>query len=337
MIHFYIFCTGLDDSIYPYAHSFLNNDVTGKELLNITVDDLYKLQVEKVGHQEIILEALEHLRNLHHNLDTENLQYVCLKLSCKARSLCNEIRMYGPDPAKDKQTVDSVTACLVADVMDALWTLISWLDRPPFKGKILASHKEDLMTKGMELATITSRNTFAIKPINMIRDCCDILANLADSLIRDIEDPLILQPASLDIATVKRKPNDDSMDFGIVLTPLPLNGVHLVQEVRFQSPAHQCARVQPGDEVVQINYLTVVGWNIKKIMQLMDENPSELIVTLKKRPRHLPVYGQIYIKPFRIPARTHKKGSTTFNNLPSPRAELLVAPNITMKHLRSTK
>ena len=68
--------TGLDDSIYPYAHSFLNNNVTGRGLLNITVDDLYKLQVEKVGHQEIILEALEHLRNLHHNLDSENLQ-VC--------------------------------------------------------------------------------------------------------------------------------------------------------------------------------------------------------------------------------------------------------------------
>ena len=86
------FASGLDDSIYPYAHSFLNNNVTGRGLLSVTVDDLYKLQVEKVGHQEIILEALEHLRNLHHNLDTENLQYVSLKVACKARSLTNEIR-----------------------------------------------------------------------------------------------------------------------------------------------------------------------------------------------------------------------------------------------------
>ena len=64
-------------------------------------------------------------------------------------------------------------------------------------------------------------------------------------------------------------------------------------------------------------------------MQLMDENPSELIVTLKKRPRHLSMFGQIYMKPFRIPTRTGKaKGTSVFNNLPSPRAELLVAPNI---------
>ena len=55
---------GLDDCILPYAHFFLNNNVTGGGLLNLTVDDLYKLHVEKVGHQEIILEALELLKNL---------------------------------------------------------------------------------------------------------------------------------------------------------------------------------------------------------------------------------------------------------------------------------
>ena len=71
----------------------------------------------------------------------------------------------------------------------------------------------------------------------------------------------------------------------------------------------------------------------------MEENPSEMIVTLKKRPRHLP-YVIPYMKPIRIPARSgyynqSKKGSpgkgAFFNNLPSPRAELLVAPNITLR------
>ena len=101
--------------------------------------------------QELILEALEHLRNLHHNLDTENFQYICLRLSCKARSLCNEIRMCHPEIAEsgypsstvngngnvgstsNKQAIVSTeTMSAVADVLDCLWTLISWLDRPPF-------------------------------------------------------------------------------------------------------------------------------------------------------------------------------------------------------------
>ncbi len=56
--------SGLDDVILPYAHFFHNNNVSGQGLLNLTVDDLYKLHVEKLGHQEIILEALDMLKSL---------------------------------------------------------------------------------------------------------------------------------------------------------------------------------------------------------------------------------------------------------------------------------
>ena len=79
----------------------------------------------------------------------------------------------------------------------------------------------------------------------------------------------------------------------------------------------------------QVNYQTVVGWQPKKMLRLFGENPSELILTLKKRPRHLPLFGQIYMKPFRLPTRKENPPNY-FNNLPSPRAELLVAPEISI-------
>jgi connector enhancer of kinase suppressor of Ras 2 len=84
---------GLDDAVYPYAHFFLNNDVTGQGLLNLTVDDLYKLHVEKLGHQEIILESLDLLRNFHFHLDQENLQFVCLRLSCKVERVVMKLSL----------------------------------------------------------------------------------------------------------------------------------------------------------------------------------------------------------------------------------------------------
>ena len=103
-----------------------------------------------------------------------------------------------------------------------------------------------------------------------------------------------------------------------------MHGVHLVTETRMLTPS---ARVEPGDEIVQVNYQTVVGWQTKKVVQLMGENPVQLILTLKKRPRHSNL-GQIYIKPFRIPAR--KKSAYYINNLPSPRTELLVVPDVSL-------
>nr|CAD7397958.1 unnamed protein product [Timema cristinae] len=56
---------GLDNAVLVYIHSFLNNEVNGQQLLNLRPDDLNHLGVHKLGHQELILEAVEHLRNFH--------------------------------------------------------------------------------------------------------------------------------------------------------------------------------------------------------------------------------------------------------------------------------
>ena len=47
-----------------YCESFRNNNINGQRLLHLTVSDLMKLNVEKLGHQEIILEGLETLKSL---------------------------------------------------------------------------------------------------------------------------------------------------------------------------------------------------------------------------------------------------------------------------------
>lgn len=66
-----VFCfIGLDNVILPYAKSFLNNGVNGYQLLNLRSDDLEHLGVVNLGHQEIILEAVEHLRNFVSNCCT---------------------------------------------------------------------------------------------------------------------------------------------------------------------------------------------------------------------------------------------------------------------------
>ena len=204
----------------------------------------------------------------------------------------------------------------------------------------------------MELATNAQRDTFAETPLDVIKSCCDKLGTLADKLIQvknfnhrklgnnrnsqEFTDSLILQPASLDVATVRKRADEE---LGIVVES-PQPGIHLVTEVgtfecwlllkdyhsqvRMLNPS---ARLEAGDEIVQVNYQTVVGWQNKKVLQLMAENPVELILTLKKRPRHSNL-GQIYMKPFRIPTR--KKSGYYINNLPSPRTELLVVPDVSL-------
>ncbi|QQP41000.1 Uncharacterized protein FKW44_015244, partial [Caligus rogercresseyi] len=209
----------------------------------------------------------------------------------------------------------------VGDILDSLLVVLSWLVREPFLSEPLYQEfKNHLQTIGAELATNTQRDTFAEKPVNVILDCCDRLADLSDSLIRDCNDPLILQPASLDAAGIIFLDEEDLFERNCP------NFCHVIGR---SSVLQHSVKIDPGDEVIQVNYQTVVGWSRKNVLRLINENPSEVTLTLKKRPTHSTLFGQIYMKPFRIPAR-EKKNASYFNNLPSPRAELLVAPQIAM-------
>jgi len=320
-----------------YCESFRNNQILGSRLLHLTVSDLIKLNVEKLGHQEIILEGLEKLKNLHYNLSTENLQFIALKLSCKARSLHNEICLLennlpksSPNPAaaaaQRQQKVDTTTMSAVADVLDALMTMLSWLDKPPFGSPYGMSTEKDqnlykefwkiYVNLGIKLATNAQRDTFAENPVQVIKECCLSLASCSDRLIQDFEDPMILQPSSLEVVKAKKRPGEE--DFGITIDTAVQP--HLISEVRFGSLAYQCGRIHQGDEIVQVNYQTVVGWSTKKVLEEInnaaeldfEEEESEMVLTLKKVPslhRYTKPYpiqtkkSQVATKQVEIPAR----------------------------------
>lgn len=126
---------------------------------------------------------------------------------------------------------------------------------------------------------------------------------------------MILQPASLDLTTLKKKEQD--LGFSILQTYTP---VHQIVEIKYGSPAHASSKIEEGDEIVQVNYQTVVGWQHKKVELLLQESPPEIVLTLKKRPRHTKVYGQIYMKPYRLPSKKRAMPYSRWNeNLPSPR------------------
>ncbi|XP_063220348.1 uncharacterized protein LOC134529812 isoform X2 [Bacillus rossius redtenbacheri] len=207
----------------------------------------------------------------------------------------------------------------------AVKPLVCWLDRSPFSGQFnYQERKDDLLHLSLQIATCAQRDRFAEKPVEEIRSSCKTLAELGDEIIQDIFDPLILQPASLDLVTLKKRASDD---LGFFILP-SFHGVHQIAEINFSSPAHQCGKIENGDEIVQVNYQTVVGWQTKKVMILFEESPTEVFLTLKKRPRHTKVYGQIYMKPYRLPSKKRSAPYSRWNdNLPSPRPELLTIPD----------
>ncbi|KAK9737317.1 Connector enhancer of kinase suppressor of ras [Popillia japonica] len=303
---------GLDDKVLLYTKAFLNNGVTGYQLLQFRADDLENLGVKIIGHQEIILEGVEHLRNFHYELEKENIQLFALRLSCAANSLFKELQYSGDG----SETVETDTMTGVHNIILTVKPLVCWLKRSPFVNDREYMEKQiHLLKLCIEMAFTAHRDKFSQTPVTTIRNNCEKLVQLADYIIQDVKDPLILQPASLDLTTLRKK----EQELGLYIFPSYL-AVHQIAEVKHGSPAHLCRKIEKGDEIVQVNYQTVVGWNREKVMILLQDSSPEVLLTLKKRPQHTKVYGPIYMKPYRLPSRKRGTPYSRWNeNLPSPR------------------
>ncbi|XP_035227440.1 uncharacterized protein LOC118199652, partial [Stegodyphus dumicola] len=224
---------GLEDEIQPYTQFFVNNKVNGCQLLTLARDDLTNLNMTKIGHQELVLEAVELLRQLHYNLTSETLQSLALKLGCKAQSLFNDLKRVCQDFADSgkKERVSVETLSGVSDIINLVKSLISWLDRYPFVGQEnYVDVRKTILKLSVELASTAQRDQFAENPHKIIKETCLKLAAQSDKIVQDFNDSLIIQPASLEVAKIKRKVDDD---LGIHINSL-YTGIHVIEDVKFQ-------------------------------------------------------------------------------------------------------
>lgn len=63
------------------------------------------------------------------------------------------------------------------------------------------------------------------------------------------------------------------------------------------------------------------------MLQQLQESPPDVLLTVKKRPRHTKIYGQIYIKPYRLPSKKRSPAYRFSESLPSPRIEFIPPQN----------
>lgn len=117
--------------MYHYINSFTNNEVDGQKLLHIRPYELEQLGIYAIGHQEIILEAVEQLRNFHYHLDKENLQFIALQVATAAKCLHNELCQLDGASRISTQILSDT-----ARTISTIKPLLGWLDRAPFYSKI---------------------------------------------------------------------------------------------------------------------------------------------------------------------------------------------------------
>ncbi|XP_030851024.1 uncharacterized protein LOC580608 isoform X2 [Strongylocentrotus purpuratus] len=266
-----------------------------------TSQDLEDLGVLKVGHQEIMLDAISLLCNLHYRQSVEDLQSVTLNLNTRTNCLTKYLqrcsRNGGHHPGRNgtnvPQSVPASVLVLIAEIVTAAKTVISWLDRPPF---VTGDHffkmfREDILKSALDLTQVGQQTGSLSQIEERLMDISQELGDFSDNLVKKASDPLIIQTSTIDFVSIKKKRSEEEL--GLEIRTSAIDGTHLITLVKPNSASGSTDRVHIGDEILQVNYQTVVGWHHSKVIEALKSNVGDITFTLKKRPRHLSQPGQI--------------------------------------------
>uniref|UniRef100_A0A4W3IHA4 Connector enhancer of kinase suppressor of Ras 2 n=1 Tax=Callorhinchus milii TaxID=7868 RepID=A0A4W3IHA4_CALMI len=265
---------GLDDCLQQYIKNFEREKISGDQLLRITHQELEELGVTRIGHQELILEAVDLLCALNYGLETENLKTLSHKLNASAKNLQNFItgrRRSGHYDGRSSRRLPNDFLTSVVDLIGAAKSLLAWLDRSPFAAVTDYSlTRNNVIQLCLELTTIVQQ--------------CKTLSGVCDHIISLSSDPLVSQSAHLEVVQLTNIKPSEGLGMYIKST---YDGLHVITGTTENSPADRCKKIHAGDEVIQVNHQTVVGWQLKNLVNALREDPSGVILTLKKRPQSM--------------------------------------------------
>uniref|UniRef100_A0A8B9JTE9 Connector enhancer of kinase suppressor of Ras 2b n=1 Tax=Astyanax mexicanus TaxID=7994 RepID=A0A8B9JTE9_ASTMX len=304
---------GLDDCLQQYIKNFEQEKVGGEQLLRITHQELEDLGVSRIGHQELILEAVDLLCALNYGLETENLKTLSHKLNASAKNLQNFItgrRRGGHYDGRATRKLPNDFLTSVVDLIAAAKSLLAWLDRSPFAAVADYSlTRNNVIQLCLELTTI-------VQQVRLQR--CKTLSGVCDHIITLSSDPMVSQAAHLEVVHLDNIKSTEGLGMYIKST---YDGLHVITGTTEGSPADRCKKIHAGDEVIQVNHQTVVGWQLKNLVNSLRGDPAGVSLTLKKRPQSTLTSAPALLKNMRwkpLALQVHSSAATPTSNLSTP-------------------
>ncbi|XP_060609593.1 connector enhancer of kinase suppressor of ras 3 isoform X1 [Anolis sagrei] len=275
---------GLDDCLQQYVTKFEREKINGAQLLQISHQDLEELGITRIGHQELVLEAVDLLCALNYGLETDNMKNLVLKLRASSNNLQNYISSRRKSSNYDGNTSrkppnEFLTS--VVELIGAAKTLLTWLDRTPFTGIAdFSMTKNKIIQLCLDLTTTVQKDCPVAEMEDKVLSVSKVLNGICDKTIRSTADPLMSQGACLEEVHLTNIKPGEGLGMYIKST---YDGLHVVTGTTENSPADKSQKIHAGDEVIQVNRQTVVGWQLKNLVRKLRENPSGVNLLVKKR------------------------------------------------------
>ncbi|NWU10184.1 CNKR1 kinase, partial [Cephalopterus ornatus] len=276
---------GLDAAVQGYP--FEAWELAGPDLLGLDVEVLESLGVWPLGHQELLLEAVEQLRELDAGLASTSLRTLTERLQELAQGI--QSLVLGGLSAGDAPRPPSLTLLArVIDLVGAAKGLFSWLNRYLFSTLNDFSASRDIVLLCAHLAETLQADCPAAERDNQILRICQHIVGICESIVG------CSPPALLDRRAVLQQV-DLALPPGPWGSP-PSSCLHFVSATTSEALAAHGGHILPGDEIVQVNEQVVVthrgavqvGWTRVNLEKKLLERANEVTLVLKKIPLDLP-------------------------------------------------
>ncbi|XP_030205203.1 connector enhancer of kinase suppressor of ras 2 isoform X1 [Gadus morhua] len=277
---------GLDDCLQQYVCVFERGGVCGERLLRISHGELEELGVSRIGHQELILEAVDLLCALNSGLETESVRTLAHKLGASAKNLQNFIsgrRRSSQSESRTSRRLPNDLLTSVVDLITAAKSLLAWLDRSPFAAVAdYSATRNNVIQLCLELTTIVQQDCTVFESENKILHVCKTLSEVCEHIVCVSSDPLVSQSAHLELVHLTNIKPAEGLGMYIKST---YDGLHVITGTTEGSSADRCKKIHAGDEVIQVNHQTVVGWQLRNLVGSLRADKGAVSLTLKKRPQ----------------------------------------------------
>uniref|UniRef100_A0AAY5ER74 Cnksr family member 3 n=1 Tax=Electrophorus electricus TaxID=8005 RepID=A0AAY5ER74_ELEEL len=253
-------CEGLDESLQQYVANFEIEKISGEQLLKISHQDLEELGVNRIGHQELVLEAVDLLCALNYGVETDNLKNLVVRM----RAATNNLHI-GTSERRRSPDYDGLNSCKppnefltsVVELISAAKSLLMWLDRTPLTGiSDFTTTKNKIIQLCLELTTTVQQVCISVLSIHLCLMFSKVLNGICDHTMRATSDPLPSQSACLEEVHLTNIKAGEGLGMYIKST---YDGLHVITGTTEHSPADICRKIHAGDEVIQVNQQTVVS------------------------------------------------------------------------------
>lgn len=276
---------GLDDSLQQYVPSFQQQQVDGEKLLRVSHQELLTLGVSRVGHQELVLEAVDLLCALNYGVESDNLKTLVGKMRAAHHSLSGAVTQRRKNPAyhsKISHQPSNQFLTAVVELIGAAKSLLAWLDRTP-----LTSANDFTSTKGriiqlcLELTSTVQKDCTVYEIEEKILEVSRALNGVCEKTVQATSDPAKSELSCLEEVHITNVKPGEGLGIYIKST---YDGLHVITGTTENSPADKTQRIHAGDEVVQVNKQTVVGWQLKHLVEKLRAESGGVVLVVKKRP-----------------------------------------------------